>query len=189
MSKPNFLFIGPDKSGSSWLYHVLSRHPDCFVPAAKDIYYFDRYFAKGEAWYLRHFADAPATAIAVGELSHDYLFSPLAAQRIAQSLPDVALLACLRNPIERSFSQFQYMRRSGEVGDDFWAAVQKFPKIIDNSRYLKHLRPYLTAFPRAQVHLLVFDDLAADPAAFGAQVLTTVGLRTDVDLPFADRVP
>lgn len=188
MRKPDFLFIGPDKSGSSWLYHILSQHPDCYVPRAKDIYFFDRYFTRGEGWYLRHFAEAPDHATAVGELSHDYLFSPAACQRIANNLPQAQLLVCLRNPIERSLSQFQYMRRSGEVGDDFWAAVQKYPKIIDNSRYLKHLRPYLAAFPRAQLHLLVFDDLAADPRAFGLQVLTALGLRGDVDLPYADRV-
>src|SRR5262245_51708602 len=96
MHRPDFLFIGPDKCGSSWLFEVLRQHPLCFVPPAKDLYFFDRYYARGWAWYERHFAAAPTGCRARGELSHDYLFSPLAAERIAASLPEVRLLTILR---------------------------------------------------------------------------------------------
>lgn len=188
MTRPDFLFIGPDKSGSSWLYHILSHHPDCFIPKAKDIYFFDRYYSKGLPWYLQHFDDAPASARAVGELSHDYLFSSLAAERIRETLPGVRLLACLRNPVDRSISQFQYMRRSGEVGADFWAAVARYPKIVDNSRYLENIRTYLDLFGRSQMHVLIFDDLVRDAEAFGRDVLRRLGLREDVALPYSDRV-
>lgn len=37
--KPNFIFIGPDKSGSSWLYNIFKAHPEIFVPEIKDIYF------------------------------------------------------------------------------------------------------------------------------------------------------
>ena len=39
--RPDFLYIGPDKSGSTWLYEVLRRHPEVFVPSVKDLYFFD----------------------------------------------------------------------------------------------------------------------------------------------------
>lgn len=188
MKQPTFLFVGPDKAGSSWLYHILSKHPDCFVPPAKDIYYFDRYYYKGLDWYWSHFRDAPQSAVALGELSHDYLFSRNTAERIRKVLPEAAILICLRNPIDRSVSQFQYMRRGGEVGNDFWKAVEAHPKIVDNSRYLANVRNYVELFGRAQVHLLVFDDLVADARAFGQDVLVRLGLRLDVDLPYQDRV-
>ena len=94
--KPNFLFIGPDKTGSSWLYQILRGHPECHVPELKDIYFFDRFYARGLDWYLSLFDSAAPGARAVGELSHDYLFSPAAAERIA------------KEPVEK-------------IAEDFWA--------------------------------------------------------------------
>ncbi|MFT4150190.1 MAG: sulfotransferase [Paracoccaceae bacterium] len=188
MTRPNFLFIGPDKTGSSWMFHILTRHPDCFVPVAKDIYFFDRYYARGMNWYLRHFAPARPGATAVGELSHDYLFSPDAAERVRRDLPDAKIVLCLRNPVERSVSQFQYLRRGGEADGDFLAAVRRTPRIVDNSRYLAPVEHWLSLFPREQVKILIFEDLRADPRAFGEDLLRFLGLRTDVDLPYSDRV-
>jgi len=188
MTQPTFLFIGPDKSGSSWMSYILSLHPDCYVPPAKDTYFFDRYYDKGLNWYLNHFAPAPSSAKAIGELSHDYLFSKTAAKRIKTHLPKVKIIVCLRNPIERSLSQFQYMRRGGEVDSDFYQAVKKFPKIIGNSQYLANLQVYFDLFGTDQVEVLIFEDLKANATAFGKDLLMRLGLNPEVDLPFEERV-
>ena len=55
---PNFIYIGPDKAGSSWLHDVLIEHPQVFMTPAKDLYFFDRYFDKGTDWYAAHFEKA-----------------------------------------------------------------------------------------------------------------------------------
>ena len=31
---PNFIYIGPDKAGSSWLHEILIRHPGDFTTPA-----------------------------------------------------------------------------------------------------------------------------------------------------------
>ncbi|MBU2867476.1 sulfotransferase family protein [Pacificibacter marinus] len=188
MKTPSFLFIGPDKSGSSWMNHILSLHPECYVPPAKDTYFFDRYYDKGMAWYLAHFAPAPNDVKAIGELSHDYLFSQEAAERIKLHLPNVKIIVCLRDPIARSLSQFQYLRRGGEVGGDFFEAVQKFPKIINNSRYLTNLQAYVDLFGADQVEVLIFEDLKADATNFGRDLLSRLDLDPTVNLPFEDRI-
>ncbi len=41
---PNFLCIGAQKAGSSWLHVMLSRHPEIWLPPAKEIHYFDHKF-------------------------------------------------------------------------------------------------------------------------------------------------
>ena len=71
--KPNFIYIGPDKAGSSWLHEVLLRHPQVFLSPAKDLYFFDRYYDRGIAWYLRQFDDAGPEHVVVGEVCQDYL--------------------------------------------------------------------------------------------------------------------
>ena len=185
---PNFLFIGPDKCGSTWMYEVLRGHPEAFVPKVKDIYYFDRYYSRGLDWYASFFRDAPADVRAVGELSHDYLFSTAALRRIRRDLPGVRLFTSLRNPVERSFSQYLYMRRSGMTGSSFEQALAEFPEIIDNSQYYKHLIPYLNEFGPDRVAVLVFDDLVADARAFAERMFAFLGLDTTIELDFESRI-
>jgi len=175
--KPNFLFIGPDKTGSKWLHEILLRHPDCYVPVIADPYFFDRYYARGIEWYTRLFRAAPARAVAVGELSHDYIFSAVAADRIARDLPGVRLLTCLREPVERSFSQYLSMVRAGMTREPFERAIDTIPALIENSQYATHLETYFARFPRNQVKVLFYDRLVAAPRAFAAEVFEFLGLR------------
>lgn len=176
MRHPDFLFIGPDKTGSSWLYELLRRHPQCFVPECKDIYFFDRYYGRGMDWYRSFFSEAPAGAGAVGELSHDYLFSEEAAERIRRELPQVRLIASLRNPVERTFSHYLYMIRSGRTRLPFDKALKTFPELIGNSLYHKHLSRYFERFDAAQIKVLWFDDLKDNPRRFGEECLDFLGL-------------
>lgn len=174
--KPDFLFIGPDKSGSTWLYEAFRRHPEIFVPTVKDIYFFDRYYDRGFPWYEKFFAGAPPAARAVGELSHDYLFSPAAAARIRGDLPGVRLLTSLRDPADRTFSHYLYLRRSGLTRAPFREALDHFPELIRNSRYADHLQAYFDAFPRDRILVLFFEDLARDAEEFAGRVFDFLGV-------------
>ena len=185
--RPNFIFIGPDKTGSSWLHYVLGQHPQCYVPPSKDIYFFDRYYERGLDWYLRHFTACPPDARAVGELSHDYLFSPAAAARIRRDLPEVRLLTSLREPLDRSFSQYLYMRRNAITQKPFEAAIEDHPEILSNSLYGRHLSAYLELFPRSRLKVLFFDGLKADPQAYALEVFEFLGLPR-VELDFQSQI-
>ncbi len=188
MRRPDFLFIGPDKTGSSWLYEILRQHPDCHVPEIKDIYFFDRYYDRGLDWYLRQFHDAPEAARAVGELSHDYLFSPEAARRIHDDLPGVRLLTCLRHPVERTFSHYLYLVRSGLTREPFGKALDAFPELIRNSRYATHLEPWRALFDETRLKVLLFDDLVADSRAFAHEVFDHLGVPFIEELRYGQAV-
>jgi hypothetical protein len=186
---PTFLFIGADKAGSTWLFRILSQHPQCFVPPAKDVYFFDRYYDRGLDWYGSLFAAAPGSARAVGELSHDYLYSEEAASRIASTLPDVKLVAFLRAPVERTFSEFLYLVRSGLAKrSEFRAAIERFPEAVEHSRYDRHLPRYLSRFPRERIGIFLFDDLVDDPVAFGRSVLSFLDVDLVEGIDYEERV-
>ena len=165
-SSPNFIFIGPDKSGSTWLHEALKQHRQVFLPAVKELFFFDRFYEKGWPWYRQYFKGAQDRHRIVAEICHDYLASPLACQRIAHDLPEVKLMVCLREPVERAFSAYLYMRKVGEVRSDFETALEEVHSLIDNGRYARHLSHYLQHFSREQIHVGVFDDLVADPQHF-----------------------
>jgi hypothetical protein len=176
--KPNFLFIGAAKTGSSWLYEIMLQHPDVFVPRIKDPYFFDRFYDKGLDWYLRLFAKAPAGSKAVGELSHDYLYSAEAAHRIRHDLADVRLIACLRNPMEHIVSSYVQMVHAGITRAPLDEAVRTLPVLVDEPSYSRYLPVWLELFDRSRIKLLLFDDLRVSPRGFAQQVFDFLGVET-----------
>jgi hypothetical protein len=164
--KPNFIYIGPDKAGSSWLHEVLLRHPQIFLSPAKDLYFFDRYYDRGLDWYLRQFDEARPEHLVVGEVCQDYLFHPEAPQRIADSLGSCRMMVTLRDPADRAFSSYLYMLRSGWEPGTFLQALAGQPMLLQHGSYATALERFTDRFGRDQIHVAVFDDLVADPQAF-----------------------
>lgn len=168
---PDFLYIGPDKAGSSWLHEVLTQHPQVFVTPAKDLYFFDRYFDKGVDWYAAHFARATPQQRVVGEICQDYLFHPEAAERIATVLGSPRLMVTLRNPVDRAFSSYLYMLKMGQQPGTFGEALRIRPELIDHGRYGSGLQRYVDRFEKTDIYVAVFDDLVAEPQRFVSQLL------------------
>ena len=162
---PNFLYVGPDKAGSSWLHEMLLKHPDVYVTPAKDLYYFDRYYDRGLRWYADQFRDARSETV-VGEVCQDYLFHPEAAARIHTTLHPVKIMVSLRDPVDRAWSSYLYMRKHGIGPDTFAEALRSRPELLEHGRYATALDRYLQLFPRTMVHVALFDDLAVDPQGF-----------------------
>lgn len=166
---PNFLYIGTSKAGSTWLFKVLSAHPQIFIAPNKGAYFFDHHFENGLAWYRRFFRGARGKKC-LGEISHGYLFSDIARQRIAKLLPDVKLLVCLREPAERAMSHYLDLVKNGRWKGSVDEALTAHPEIIERSRYAHYLKPYFETFGAQQIHVALFDQLESDPAAFAQQM-------------------
>ena len=172
---PNFLYVGPDKAGSSWLHEMLLKHPDVYLSPAKDLYYFDRYYDRGLAWYASQFRDARDETI-VGEVCQDYLFHPQAADRIHETLGPVRVMVSLRDPVERAWSSYLYARKHGIWPEPFGEALQTRPELLDHGRYATGLDRFLQRLPREMVHVALFDDLTSDPQAFIDSVTGFLGI-------------
>ena len=162
---PNFLYVGPDKAGSSWLHEMLLKHPDVYLTPAKDLYFFDRYYDRGLAWYAAQFRDARSEEV-VGEVCQDYLFHPEAASRIHATLGPVKVMVTLRDPVERAWSSYLYARKHGIWPETFGEALRTRPELLEHGRYATGLDRFLRLFPREMVHVALFDDLTVDPQAF-----------------------
>src|SRR6266508_83824 len=106
---PGFLVIGTKRGGSTSLYEYLIRHPDvagCLL--TKGSHYFDVNFGRGWSWFRAAFPLAGGRRTIAGEASPYYMFHQLAPQRIAAALPEVRLIAVLRDPVERAWLQRQF---------------------------------------------------------------------------------
>ena len=176
---PYFIFLGAQKSGSSWLYACLFEHPEIYSPI-KEIHFFsrERNWSKGYDWYENIFSGAPNGAKS-GEFSTSYFFDEDAPKRIHLRYPNAKLIACLRCPAERAYSNYLNSLRSGELllGTSFEKAIELYPEIINQGHYKKQLERYLELFPQDQLLILIYEDIAKDPNKFLDEVYQYLGIN------------
>lgn len=164
---PNFLHIGPSKSGSTWLHEVLIGHPEVYLTQAKDLYFFNRYYDRGPGWYRSQFRSAQREHKIIGEVCPDYLSCAEAPERVHACLgPDIRLMVTLREPIARAFSSYLYLAKHGQAAATFRDTTKTSPELLEEGRYATHLRRYLRYYGRDCLYIGLFDDLQADPQAF-----------------------
>lgn len=116
MGDIKFLIIGATKSATTWLQQSLQLDPQVYMPDP-EIHYFSRYSDRGDQWYLDNIKP-PSESLLIGEKSNSYLDTPAAAGRIHRSLPNVQLVAQLRNPVERAYSDYCMLHRRGDASAD-----------------------------------------------------------------------
>jgi hypothetical protein len=164
---PNFVHLGPGKSGSTWLHEVLSLHPQVYLTAAKDLYFFSRYFERGPRWYAEQFADCATDRPIIGEVCPDYLSDPAVPQRIHVVLGDgVRLMVTLRDPVDRAFSSYLYLAKHGLAGETFRDTWKANPELIAEGCYADQLRRFAAHSGRQSLYVSLFDDLQANPQGF-----------------------
>ena len=109
---PGFLGLGAQKAGTTTLQMLLASHPQVFLPDCKEVHYFSLHYARGLKWYQSHYLEAPEGSLA-GDITPYYLFHPEAPLRIHGLLPEAKLIILLRDPVERSLSQYFHSVRLG----------------------------------------------------------------------------
>lgn len=131
--EPDFIMVGASRSGTTSLFRALMDHSQVVRPTVnKGVRYFDLNYGRGRAWYRGHFPlrtvaerhAAPVGPPRVFEASGYYLFHPLTAARIGSDLPDVKLVAMLRDPVERAFSAWKHESARGFEWESFERALE-----------------------------------------------------------------
>lgn len=200
---PSFMIIGAARAGTTALYDLVRQHPQVFMSAIKEPNYFafegepldwrgpgnefvNNSVARWED-YTALFADAPA-GMAMGEATPLYLWAPDAAKRIRARLPDVKMIAVLRNPIEQAFSHYLYARAQMiEPLDNFEAALQAEPQRLADHwqplfqystfpRYAEQLRRFYAEFPADQLKIFLYEDYRSDPKTMLSQIFAFIGV-------------
>jgi hypothetical protein len=124
---PDFVVIGAQKSGTTFLYHLLAQHPLVQPAASKELHFFDNLFDMGVEWYRRSFPEPRwkgGRRTITGEASPSYLSHPHAARRMAEVVPQARLIALLRNPVDRAYSHYQMAVRRGFESLGFEEAIE-----------------------------------------------------------------
>ncbi|MDP8957105.1 MAG: sulfotransferase domain-containing protein [Actinomycetota bacterium] len=189
---PEFIIIGAQRAGTTSAYSYLLEHPNVLPALAKEIGYFSlHYRTRSFEWYRAHFpllrkGGGRISSATTGEASPNYLYHPLAAERVSSRLPEVKLIALLRDPVARAYSHYHLAIKYGFEHLPFEEALgaeaerlraanlhesndrqaNRYFRLayIDRGIYHKHLRRWLTLFPRSQVFVVGAERLYEDPS-------------------------
>ena len=165
---PDFVIIGAAKAGTTSLYDLLTRHPHVECAALKELNYFDDVFEKGIEWYRSHFPPPrwkDGRRSITGEASPRYLFHPSVPERMAKVLPQARLIALLRDPVQRAYSDYQQVRRKGREPLPFEEAIEAEKRqtkvlrgYLSRSIYVDHLLHWSRFYAKDQMLVLKSED-------------------------------
>ncbi len=214
MGLPDFFVLGAPKAGTTALHAALAHHPDLYLSPVKEPKFYltggrdparrdapgqrgpgDRHSAREWVWrrdaYERLFDGAPPGRLR-GESTPFYLYDLAAQERIRRDVPQARLIAVLRDPVDRAYSNWMHLWSDGlEPVDDFrtaydaedgrvaagWAPFWHYRRL---GRYGEQLEHLYGLYPREQVHVLRYRDLVEEPVATLDAVCRFLGVRTGV---------
>ena len=196
---PSLIILGAQKAGTSSLFQYLRLHPEIRPAVTKEVCYFSH--RVGQSIDLKEYqVNFPGRrGYHYIEATPEYLYYPGVAAQICQILPNVKMVALLREPISRAYSawnhysQFFQMkgwmnkrripRKGHYLFDALFRDRNEFPsfaecirielEFIESSNgyepallrrglYLEQLEEYWKHFPREQIQIVGFRDLAQD---------------------------
>jgi len=167
--KPNFLIVGAQKAGTTSLAQILNCHPDIHIPK-RQIHFFDvdENYTKGLEWYESELGKGVEDEIIIGESSPRYSFQVNVPERIYKNYPDVKLIWILRNPVDRTYSNYFHGIKKGMEILSFEDALKAesirkerniFFGYLERSKYHLQIKNYLRFFDDKQMFYLLYEDL------------------------------
>jgi hypothetical protein len=195
---PDILIIGAQRCGTSSLYKYLGQHPAVIPSIRKEVEYFSTRYTEGLAWYKSHFPLRRPSSMGQSltfEATPDYLLHPLSAERASALVPDARVIALLRDPVSRAYSQYQHNRRLGHEPLSFDAALDaeesriggELERIkvdpvhparmlrrhgyVERGKYDEQLERWLERFPPNNIHVVRSEDFFSSPNASYQEIL------------------
>ena len=195
----DFIVIGAQKSGTTSLFEYLKGHPELCLPLDKEAPYFshDAELARGWDRYIQKTFATSDPSLRWGTVTTHYMVGGVydasgtstdiadcydeqtIPRRIRERLPDVRLIAILRDPVARAASHHQMAVLSGIEHRAFDEAVDELlgPESLESSRrdpdestgyvtwgeYGRILAGYMEVFPREQMMVVFTADLEREP--------------------------
>ena len=187
---PDFFVIGVVRSGTTSLFHYLSQHPCVEGSSYDELGYFDDNFHLGLSWYRSLFPTKFTKNKILKDhgkfLTYDvtpfYIYNPLVVQRIKKYFPNSKIIACLRNPIDRAYSNYMIEFQDGDtklsfeerirpeiemindkkikLDDEEFLVNTYYENILTRGFYADQLRYWYQTFPKNQLLMISSEELS-----------------------------
>ncbi len=182
MKKPNFLVVGVQKAGTTYLCGKLQRHKDVFMSNPKELLFFQKRDVTDEMFksYLSEYFSNAKEEQYIGEGSAIYLQWPNAFENIQKYLDkDLKIIICLRQPTDRALSFYLHNYKKGRFDGsenilNVGADIRLSP--VQSSMYAPYIKKWLEVYGD-NVSFQLFDDLLDSPTGFIRTATDFLGLE------------
>ncbi len=203
---PDFLIIGAGKAGTTSIDNYLKQHPSIFISGRKEPNFFGYELNSAKDFegmpqlnhynssitnledYKKLFINAHHDQIK-GETSNTYMYHESAAERILHHVPNVKLIAILRQPAERLYSRFLHLAREDKLPTkDFSDCLDKQTiwwtrnDLIKEGFYGKYLQKYYGLFNSDQIKVFLFEDLKNEPKKLMNEIFDFIGAKGGMEI-------
>ena len=181
----HFFVIGAQRSGTTFLYHLLNSHPEIEMaqPVRPEPKFFliDELYEQGLDFYYEQFFADRGGGWLLGEKTTSYIESEKAAQRIVECFPDARIVIIVRNPVERAISNYWFSVNNGLETLPLEAAIYQEDARRENydhalisaspyaymqrGRYIHYIQTYERHFSRSTIKVLIYEQLTQDHAS------------------------
>lgn len=184
---PDFLGIGAQKAGTTWLWENLDAHPEVYMARPKEVHYFDWNYHQSIRAYSRHFMRYPKGRIQ-GEITPEYgILQRRRIRFVGEMNPDLRILLLMRNPVDRAWSQayMNLVRNTGrgyeEVPDHEFVDHFRSERSIARGRYSAMIEKWSEVFGREALFADLYDRIGTDPRGLLVDVFDHLGIEANVD--------
>jgi hypothetical protein len=188
---PDFVGVGAQRSGTTWWWRLLCDHPQVQVPVAKELHYFDPYFARrfssADVDAYHRLFHRPAGSL-IGEWTPRYMHDYWTPALLRRAAPEARILVLLRDPLARYESGLRHelptLRRTVRRRRRPYVAAMYANDALSRSLYRRQVERLLQQFDPGQVLVLQYERCTADPAAELRRTYEFLGLAPDHRPPF-----
>jgi hypothetical protein len=154
-----YFFVGPPKTGTTWIYEVLKNHVDISLSnQTKELEFFNKNYDKGITWYHNAFDLNGRKSC---DISTSYFTSHKACKRIKKYNPEAKIIITIRNPVNRLISHYKHNIRFGIIKKKpILKAIADHPNLVENSLYSKYIRMWISNFGVQNVLVLPLEMLS-----------------------------
>lgn len=199
MTMPNFFIVGAQKAGTTSLYHYLNQHPQVYMSPRKEPHFFEgmdsefrrpgrRSTPVNDLAEYQALFEGASVERAIGEASASYLYSPRAPGLIKSSVPEAKIIAILRNPADRAYSNFLHCVQVGRepLGSFVEALQAEETRMRDKwgplwyykqkGFYYAQVKRYFDALGRDQVGVWLYENLRNDTLGVLGEIFRFLGI-------------
>ncbi len=196
MKLPTFLVVGIEKAGTTSIYQYLNQHPQVYMSPVKETNFLERDWEnfqgkpnpkRIDTWekYSNLFSNVQ-DEIAIGEVSPNYLFHyKSSSERIIKYVPDVKIIAILRNPVDRAYSDYLMHLRDSINVEKVRSLTEQVQFRADTSFTLKKgfyytpVKYYFDTFGKERVKIYLYNDLSENSSAMMQDMYQFIGVNSD----------
>lgn len=194
--QPDFVGIGAQKAGTSWIFNRLRSHPRVVFPAGKEVHFWDLHYARGVDWYFERLGGPPGKA--VGDITPAYAILPVnKIELFASACPGTQFFMVLRNPLERAWSlakmnasilieatsDIRFECTAGlaleDLSDAWWMRQFEMQGSVARGNYDKCLENWLSVLDLDRLLVVDYDELVENPRRFLLRIAAHCGIETD----------